>query len=74
MRSNSARRVGYALQHIAGLSDRLRLLGPDNVVSRGYSITRDMQTGAILRSVNKVQSGHKLKTRVADGEIESTVD
>ena len=74
MRSNSARRVGYALQHIAGLSDRLRLLGPDNVISRGYSITRDMQTGAILRSVNKVQSGHKLKTRVADGEIESTVD
>ena len=74
MRSNSARRVGFAVQHIAGLSDRLRLLGPDNVVSRGYSITRDMQTGAILRSVNKVQSGHKLKTRVADGEIESTVD
>ena len=74
MRSNSARRVGFAVQHIAGLSDRLRLLGPDNVVSRGYSITRHMQTGAILRSVNKVQSGHKLKTRVADGEIESTVD
>ena len=74
MKSNLTRRVGFAVQHIAGLSDRLRLLGPDNVVSRGYSITRDMQTGAILRSVNKVQSGHKLKTRVADGEIESTVD
>ena len=74
MKSNSTRRVEFAVHHIAGLSDRLRLLGPDNVVSRGYSITRDMQTGAILRSVNKVQSGHKLKTRVADGEIESTVD
>jgi exodeoxyribonuclease VII large subunit len=74
MMSISSRRVENAVQRIAGLSGKLRLLGPNNVISRGYSIVRDAKTGAILRSVKKVKTGHKLKSIVADGEIESTVD
>ena len=74
MMSISNRCVENAVQRIAGLSGKLRLLGPDNVISRGYSIVRDAKTRAILRSVKKVKTGQKLKTIVADGEIESTVD
>jgi exodeoxyribonuclease VII large subunit len=70
----SSRRLESAVQRIAGLSGKLRLLGPDNVISRGYSIVRDAKTGSILRSAKKVKTGQKLKAIVADGEIESTVD
>jgi len=74
IRSNTTRRFDHEVRRITGLSERLRLLGPDNVISRGYSIVRDAQTGAILRSIKMVKSGQKLKTVVADGEIDSTVD
>ncbi|HEY1171521.1 MAG TPA: exodeoxyribonuclease VII large subunit [Verrucomicrobiae bacterium] len=52
----------------------LRLLGPDNVLQRGYSITTDAESGAIVRDAGRVKSGQKLKTRVKKGEIRSIVE
>ena len=53
---------------------RLRLLGPEQVLSRGYSITTDATTGEILRDAKRVKAGQRLKTRLTSGEIESRVE
>ena len=53
---------------------RLRLLGPEQVLSRGYSITMDVASGKVLRDAAKVKAGQKLKTRLKAGEILSRVE
>ena len=52
---------------------RLRLLGPEQVLARGYSITMDAASGAVLRDAAKVKVGQKLKTRLQTGEVLSHV-
>ena len=64
--------VKHTSRRIKGLSDQLRLLGPENVLARGYSITQDANTGEVLRTSKTVKTGQKLRTRLADGEVEST--
>ena len=58
----------------AAASARLRLLGPENVLTRGYSITTDAVTGDVLRDAKKVRAGQKLRTRLAKGEVRSVVE
>ncbi len=53
---------------------RLRLLGPEQVLSRGYSITMDAATGKVIRRAKDVSSGQHLRTRVKEGEISSRVE
>jgi exodeoxyribonuclease VII large subunit len=53
---------------------RLRLLGPEQVLARGYSITLDAATGKILRDAKRLKPGQQLKTRLQTGEVHSTVD
>lgn len=50
----------------------LRVLGPEATLRRGYSITTD-ERGALLRTVASVRLKMKIRTRVSDGEFESTV-
>jgi exodeoxyribonuclease VII large subunit len=52
---------------------RLRLLGPEQVLARGYSITMDAATGKVIRCAKDVSSGQQLRTRVKEGEISSRV-
>jgi exodeoxyribonuclease VII large subunit len=52
---------------------RLRLLGPEQVLSRGYSITMDAASGKVLRDVAQVKAGQRLKTRLQKGEVLSQV-
>ncbi|HTI99696.1 MAG TPA: exodeoxyribonuclease VII large subunit [Dongiaceae bacterium] len=52
---------------------RLRLLGPEQVLARGYSITCDAVSGKVLRDAGKIKAGQKLKTRLQHGEIVSEV-
>ncbi len=47
-------------------------LNPMAVLRRGYSVTWDSQ-GRILRSAAQVQKGQRVRTRLAEGEIYSTV-
>jgi exodeoxyribonuclease VII large subunit len=56
------------------LESRLRLLGPEQVLARGYSITMDAATGKVLRDANEIKAGQKLKTRLKNGEIQSRVE
>ncbi len=49
----------------------LRILGPQATLERGYSITRDAE-GAVIRTIAAIAPGMKIKSRVRDGEFEST--
>ena len=60
-----------ALEH---LKKRLNLLGPEQVLARGYSITTDAATGRVLRAAAGVKPGQKVKTRLTDGEFSSRVE
>jgi len=53
---------------------RLRLLGPEQVLSRGYSITWLADTGEVVRNVDQVSPGQRLKTRLKHGELYSQVE
>jgi len=53
---------------------RLRLLGPEQVLARGYSITMDAATGGVIRRARDVKAGQQLRTRVQEGEISSRVE
>jgi exodeoxyribonuclease VII large subunit len=59
---------------IAALETRLRLLGPDQVLARGYSITMDAETGQVIRESKAVDKGKKIKTKLETGEIISNVE
>ncbi len=60
---------GEKLDRLRGL---LRALGPDSAFERGFSITMDDQ-GRVLRSVDQVEPGSELRTKVRDGEVLSEV-
>jgi exodeoxyribonuclease VII large subunit len=57
-----------------GLEARLRLLSPQEVLARGYSITTDAETGKVLRDASKVKAGQRLKTKLQRGEMVSRVE
>ena len=57
-----------------GLEARLRLLSPQQVLARGYSITTDADTGKVLRDAAKVKPGQRLKTRLQKGEVVSKIE
>jgi exodeoxyribonuclease VII large subunit len=56
------------------LEKRLNVLGPEQVLARGYSITTDAVTGKVLRDAAKITAGQKLKTRLAQGEVFSAIE
>jgi len=59
---------------LAATQSRLRLLGPEQVLSRGYSITMDAATGKVLRDAAQVKAGQRLKTRLKKGEVSSRAE
>lgn len=71
LRQRSAAQLRSARQEIAALKSQLRLLGPQQTLNRGYSITMDAESGAILRDPSKLPTGARLRTRLAKGEMTS---
>jgi exodeoxyribonuclease VII large subunit len=77
----SSRRLSLAMQRVLqrrrqGLEARqihLNALGPEQVLKRGYSITTLKKGGKVVRSAQDVKEGDRLVTRLADGQVESTV-
>jgi len=53
---------------------RLRLLGPEQVLARCYSITMDADSGKILRDAKHVKAGQRLKTRLKTGDVISVAE
>src|SRR5438445_8922903 len=60
----------HRFQKVEGI---LRVLGPEATLRRGYSITRN-ERGELIRSVTAVRPKMKIRTRVNDGEFESTAN
>ncbi len=54
------------------IQEKLRLVDPQNIIKRGYSLT--MLNGKFVKSVNQVKEGDLLETRLSDGTVESTVE
>lgn len=67
-------RQAVMAERLARLGDRLRLLSPQAILDRGYSITLDARTGAVIRDPSQVQPGQQLESRVARGRIRSRVE
>ncbi len=74
MQSHAGQRLREWRRRVDALRDRLRLLGPEQVLARGYSITTDAQTGAVLRQAAALQAGQRIKTRLQVGEVRSRVE
>ncbi|HXC98462.1 MAG TPA: exodeoxyribonuclease VII large subunit [Verrucomicrobiae bacterium] len=55
------------------LEARLRLLGPEQVLARGYSITMRDDTGEVIRDGSKVKAGQRLRTRLKSGVLKSII-
>ncbi|MFM7102558.1 MAG: exodeoxyribonuclease VII large subunit, partial [Verrucomicrobiota bacterium] len=78
-RELSARGVLAAARR--GLADRrarldrmvaaLRMLSPEQVLERGFSITFDAATGTVVRKAGDIRPGQRLRTRLASGEVGS---
>jgi exodeoxyribonuclease VII large subunit len=56
-----------------GVDARVRALDPERALARGRSITRTAD-GRVVRSPADVTAGDTLLTRLAGGEVRSTVD
>ena len=69
LREQARHRVHELERHLDSLQARLRLLGPEQVLARGYSITLDARTGVVLRHAAGIQAGQRLRTRLQMGEI-----
>ncbi|MEM9646417.1 MAG: exodeoxyribonuclease VII large subunit [Planctomycetota bacterium] len=67
------RRVSDETVRLQSLSRSLHALSPLNVLGRGYSVTYGPD-GEPVKSTDEVQSGDRLKTRLANGEINSVAE
>jgi exodeoxyribonuclease VII large subunit len=64
-------RLDRAKQSLASLAARLESLSPLNVLTRGYSLT--FHQDSIVRSSNELKPGDEIRTKLARGEVLSTV-
>ncbi len=68
-----ARQIRALRERADGAEARLRLLSPENVLKRGYSITLDAESGKVVREAAELKPGAKLRSKLAKGEILSVV-
>ena len=59
-------------KNLGSVQEKLRLVDPQNILKRGYSLT--MMNGKIVKSVQQVNAGDVLETRLSDGRLESNVE
>ena len=60
-------------EQLRALAARLEDLSPLKVLARGYSITSDAVTGALIQSAKTCKPGQMLRTRLNEGEVVSSV-
>ncbi|CAN0362045.1 unnamed protein product, partial [Ectocarpus sp. 4 AP-2014] len=62
------RLVERGQDRLAAVAGKLESLSPLGVLQRGYSLTTDAN-GKVVRSIEEIDAGDRLKTRLAEGEI-----
>ncbi|HUO85991.1 MAG TPA: exodeoxyribonuclease VII large subunit [Thermoanaerobaculia bacterium] len=65
--------VRAAVARVGALERLVYQLGPERVLARGFSITRDAQ-GRVLTDPTRVRAGERIATRLAGGELVSRVE
>lgn len=73
LESAMARRIERTGERIASLRALLGSLGPDSVLKRGFTLTIGPD-GKPVRRASDIRAGDRLRTRLAEGEITSTVN
>jgi exodeoxyribonuclease VII large subunit len=74
LREQASHRLKEVRNRVGTLEVQLRLLGPEQVLARGYSITMDAGTGQVLREAEKVRAGQRLRTRLKSGVVTSRAE
>ncbi|WP_217522195.1 exodeoxyribonuclease VII large subunit [Vibrio metschnikovii] len=73
LRKAMERQLLDAQHRYARLVDKLNTVSPLATLSRGYSITQN-ERGEVIHSKDQVQTGEVIVTRLAQGDIRSTVN
>ncbi len=73
LREAAQNRLTLLRHRWASAEARLKLLGPEQVLARGYSITLDAGTGKVIRDADATRQGQELKTRLHRGELRSRI-
>ena len=77
IRAGLCRAVGVEVDRKLGMLERVKAkamaLSPLAVLERGYSITFDKATGAVVRSSDEVEEGAALNIRLARGSLDAQV-
>jgi exodeoxyribonuclease VII large subunit len=66
--------IQSARDRMVALAGQLESLSPLKVLVRGYSVTLIDEDGRLVRSVKDVVAGTRLRTRLRDGSITSSVE
>ncbi|MEX1197445.1 MAG: exodeoxyribonuclease VII large subunit [Pseudohongiellaceae bacterium] len=66
-------RLANRRDHLQQLGRALDTVSPLQTLARGYSITTDAR-GTLVRNSGSLRPGDRINTRLADGEVSSTVD
>ena len=64
-------KLKFENQQMLRLQETLRLVDPQQVLKRGFSLT--FKNGKILKSVEQLAEGDRIETRLADGTLESNI-
>ena len=67
-------RLGSAGDRLHSLQARLRALGPQQVLERGYAIAYLLPQGQIVRSAQQVAKGDKIRIQLATGQLRAEVE
>ncbi len=73
LRRTMSRYLAQRGKDLSVLEARLAAASPENVLNRGYSITRRHRDDAVVRSDAEVREGDKITTQTADGTFTSRV-
>jgi exodeoxyribonuclease VII large subunit len=69
-----AEKFAGATRAIAHRRERLIALSPDAVLARGYSITQDAESGAVLLSATATTTDRRVRIRLAEGHLGARVE
>jgi exodeoxyribonuclease VII large subunit len=68
------RKVESTRQELSAAAAQLEALSPLGVLARGYSVTHDERTGAVVRDAGNLSAGDLVRTRLAQGSFTSRVE
>ncbi len=69
--SDSKQMLFREFEKIRYSENTVRLLNPENVLKRGYTLT--LKDGVIIKSVDKIDVKDEIETRFSDGKIKSKI-